>query len=69
MFGTCLLSRTKCPFYNHLAEEERAGGLTLIVFLIESVLGLFLTAPCVGLQCAMACGNSWPYSLTFLWFL
>ena len=39
-----------------------------MVFLIESVMCLFLTVPWVGMQCVMACDNFMSYSLTFLCF-
>ena len=43
-------------FSNHLAEEEIADLITLIVFLLLSVFGalcLFITVSWVGLQCAI----------------
>ena len=44
-------------FCNHLAEEEITDCLTLIVFLLALLIVfgalLFLTVPCVGLQCAI----------------
>ena len=43
-----------CPFCfsNHLSEEERAGCLILTVFWL-SVLCLYVTILCVGLQCVI----------------
>ena len=57
MFGPCFVIQysvsLKCC--NHLYGEKRVGCFTLIVFLMScgSVLSLFLTVPCVGLQCVI----------------
>ena len=54
MFGHCfVIQYFKCVLLNcnHLDGEERAGCFTLIVF--SDVLWLFVTVPCVGLQCVI----------------
>ena len=51
MLGFCL-SRVSWGIFlysNHLAKEERAGCVTLILC-CGCVICLFLTAPCAGLQ-------------------
>ena len=51
-----IIHRVLSGFCNRLDWEERAGCLALFVFLVSgdsSCLCLFLTVPCVGLQCVI----------------
>ena len=55
-----LLCNTRCPFCNHLDEEERAGCFALVVFLMFSdcLFSVALPHSAVGWSAVCKCGIS-----------
>ena len=68
MFDPCFVILLVC---DHLDGEERAGCLTLIVFLMsyDSHSSVTLPRGAIGLHALCYCGISWSYSLAIVWVL